>query len=66
MSDPTLQSTPAQTGTTETTHWWCCDPNTAICGTDLTNAPEVEDDDVNCHVCTDLVNQPCPLCGATD
>lgn len=64
-----LQPAPETTrpSNSETTHWWCCNPAIGICGTDITDAPEADDDtDVNCHVCIDLVNEPCPLCGSSD
>lgn len=62
-----LATQPANTNATDLTHWWCCNPDIGICGTDLTNTPEVDDDtDVDCTVCTDLVNQPCRFCGRSD
>jgi len=47
-------------------HLYCCDPNRALCGSDLTDSPELADDeDENCVVCIDLDEQPCPDCGWT-
>lgn len=49
------------------THIYCCDPNLALCGNDLSDTPEVEEDGIVCVVCEDLEEQPCtcqPL-GAT-
>ncbi|MFD4258198.1 hypothetical protein ACFWR9_11345 [Streptomyces sp. NPDC058534] len=47
------------------THVVCyCDPNLALCGTDVTDSDWVdEDEDTTCVVCVDLVDQPCPRCG---
>jgi len=42
-----------------------CDPNTALCGTDVTRnewAPEPEPGE-GCLVCTDLAQYQCPQCG---
>ncbi|MFF8997104.1 hypothetical protein ACF1GW_30780 [Streptomyces achromogenes] len=48
----------------ETTHVYCCDPNTALCGWDVSDTPEVPDGvGHDCIVCTDLETQPCPICG---
>lgn len=45
-------------------HVYCCDPNTAWCGTDISNHPEVsEDTPLDCIVCADLEDLPCPVCG---
>ncbi|WP_394436257.1 hypothetical protein [Streptomyces sp. SGAir0957] len=46
----------------EITHLYCCDPNRAICGVDLTGVPEVDEDE-NCVVCIDPDEHPCPYCG---
>lgn len=46
-------------------HVYCCDPTTAWCGTDVSDAPEVDEStDLDCVVCADLEDQPCPTCGA--
>jgi hypothetical protein len=59
-----LVESPTNNGPTDTVHWWCCNPHIGLCGTDLTNTPEVDDDtDVTCVVCLDLDHQPCPHCG---
>lgn len=46
-------------------HFYCeCDENTALCGTDITDDPkDSEEEEVNCVVCIDLVEFPCPRCG---
>ncbi|MEU3160028.1 hypothetical protein ABZ753_21595 [Streptomyces griseoincarnatus] len=50
----------------ETTHVFCCDPDRALCGHDVSNDPEVPNPTPNdCVVCLDLEEQPCPRCGFT-
>lgn len=39
-------------------HLYCCDPNVALCGTDVSAFPEV-DDDTNRVVCLDLEDDEC-------
>jgi hypothetical protein len=60
MTTPT--PAPAQPGTTtgdNLDHWWCCDPDRALCGADLTDATEDDSIDPNCVVCEDLIDVPC-------
>lgn len=48
-------------------HYVCdCDPDTALCGTDVStqNWLPPEPGPHDCVVCVDLVDGPCPLCGA--
>ncbi|MFK0172650.1 hypothetical protein ACIQU5_28025 [Streptomyces sp. NPDC090306] len=46
------------------THLWCCDPDTALCGSDLTGDEDLDDDaEVDCIVCLDLEETVCPRCG---
>lgn len=40
-------------------HWWCCDPDRALCGADLTGADDNDDIDPDCVVCEDLLDVPC-------
>lgn len=48
----------------DTTHIFCCDPDTALCGWDVSDTPEVPDGvGHDCIVCLDLEMQPCPICG---
>lgn len=47
----------------DTDHLYCCDPDRAICGVDLSAADEVEDLPNLCVVCDDLDALPCPHCG---
>lgn len=63
----TLATAPApatsDTGS-DTCHVFCCDPDIALCGEDVSDVPEVPagvGDD--CIVCLDLETQPCPRCG---
>lgn len=44
-------------------HIYCCNPDRALCGTDVSNMPEI--DDANCVVCLALEEQPCPDCGSS-
>lgn len=39
-------------------HLYCCDPDTALCGLDVSALPEV-DDDTDCVVCLDLEDTEC-------
>lgn len=60
--------TPAETTSTSDViaHVYCCDPDTALCGHDITDMPEVDGPTANdCIVCLDLHDQPCPHCGYT-
>lgn len=57
------QPAPAQTTDTDLNHIWCCDPDLALCGTDVSTVPEIETEEVNCVVCLDLEDQPCARCG---
>lgn len=45
-------------------HYYCeCDPNIALCGSDLTDTPEVQTEENACLVCKDMDNYDCPRCG---
>jgi hypothetical protein len=66
----TTATTPAPAETTCTSdviaHVYCCDPDTALCGHDIRDMPEVVGPTPNdCIVCLDLHDQPCPRCGYT-
>jgi len=43
-------------------HIWCCDPDMGLCGTDISDEPAVENG-IECAVCRDLEDHPCPSCG---
>jgi hypothetical protein len=61
---PTIDSQPVPLND-RTTHVICCDPNTALCGLNVSEEPEVpEGTGHDCIVCLDLEEQPCPHCGA--
>jgi hypothetical protein len=48
------------TGSGDLDHVYCCDPDLALCGTDVSDVPEIDPDtDVDCIVCNDLDGQPC-------
>jgi hypothetical protein len=49
---PTIN--PASTGSDELNHIYCCDPDIALCGTDISADNEVDLDVANCVVCLDL------------
>jgi hypothetical protein len=46
------------------THYYCCDPNLAMCGLDIANHPWVDDTnpDTDCRLCVYIQdnNLPCP------
>lgn len=47
----------------ELNHWYCCDPDRALCGANLAGHPETDSDDVDCVVCNDLLGVVCsPTC----
>ncbi|MFD5081886.1 hypothetical protein ACFWOG_04490 [Kitasatospora sp. NPDC058406] len=66
MTTTTLpQPTTNTTGNNDLNHVYCCSPNTALCGTDITDARDDDTADITCIVCADLIwdNTPCsPTC----
>ncbi|MFH8867153.1 hypothetical protein [Streptomyces griseus] len=64
---------PGQTGTAlaeadsaappDLNHIYCCNPDLALCGTDLSTHPIVGIDDADCVVCLDLEDDECADCG---
>lgn len=68
MTTPACAPTLARTeGSNDAiTHVWCCDPDLALCGEDVSAEPEVPDGvGVDCVVCIDLEDHPCsPGCPA--
>ncbi|MET4670773.1 hypothetical protein [Streptomyces sp. PvR018] len=54
----------ATNGGSDLDHIYCCDPDLALCGTDVSDVPEIDaDSDINCVVCADLDGGPCsPNC----
>jgi len=44
-------------------HLYCCDPDLALCGSDLNDVSEDQMVGVLCVVCEDLEWRPCPECG---
>jgi hypothetical protein len=59
-----LATAPAPTrtgGPTSLNHIFCCDPDTALCGADVSDDELV--DEADCAVCLDLEDLPCPTCG---
>ncbi len=44
-------------------HIYCCNPDLALCGVDVSAHPVVDIDDADCIVCLDLEDQTCPTCG---
>lgn len=53
-------------GSSDLDHLYCCDPDLALCGTDVSDVPEIDaDSDITCVVCADLDGEPCsPGCPA--
>lgn len=51
----------ARTAGADENHIYCCNPDLALCGADLSQTPEDPDSDTTCVVCTDLEAsaQPC-------
>lgn len=64
MSSLALAPEVNRTGSdSEITHLYCCDPDTALCGEDITDSPEVPDGvGIDCVVCDDLEQFDCPTC----
>lgn len=58
MSTTLAPSTARTDVDSDLNHIYCCNPNIAICGTDVSAHPEV-DDDINCVVCLDLEGGEC-------
>lgn len=57
-----LKPSPVRTGNrgSDLDHVYCCDPSLALCGADISDQPEIDDDRViSCVVCNDLEGQPC-------
>lgn len=67
MTATPAETEPAVSATSggDLNHVYCCDPDTAWCGTDVSDAAEVgPDTDIDCVVCAELEDLPCPVCGA--
>ena len=64
VSTALLSTTESRQGSADDdlSHIYYCDPDRALCGADLADVPEIEDDDTDCIVCLDLEEQPCPDC----
>lgn len=47
-------------------HWYCCDPDQAYCGMDLTGVPDEPEFDEMCPLCVlaDEAGYECPGCRA--
>lgn len=57
-------SGPSTTSDEGLDHIYCCDPDTALCGTDISGYVERPAlGDVDCIVCDDLEFKPCLTCG---
>lgn len=37
-------------------HWWCCDPDIALCGADISKDESWDEDEI------DTLENPCPKC----
>lgn len=62
---PTPTPAPTRQAHDDLVHVACdCDPDTALCGTDVTGQGWDDDDvETTCVVCRDLEYQPCARCG---
>jgi hypothetical protein len=61
-----LATAPAPTragGPTSLNHIFCCEPDIALCGADISGDEIVDYDDADCVVCLDLEDKTCPRCG---
>ncbi|MFC9973506.1 hypothetical protein ACFVH6_21690 [Spirillospora sp. NPDC127200] len=50
-------------------HLYCCDPNRALCGVDITDDEDLGDaetDGPECPLCEVLIDQPCGVPGCPD
>lgn len=64
MINPAPTLVRLSTTDSDITHLYCCNPDVALCGTDVSDVPELADDaEITCVVCADLEEQPCPTCG---
>lgn len=65
MTAPLVDDRPASTDAPDLFHWVCCDWDTALCGTDVSNHPAhpPRPGDVVCVVCAELFEAPCDTCG---
>ncbi|MGC5042449.1 hypothetical protein ACLQ16_03930 [Streptomyces albidoflavus] len=53
----------APSATVAITHYYCCVPNRALCGLDLSGMPPAGGGEQDCVVCVDL-DGDCPLCAS--
>jgi hypothetical protein len=65
MPSPTAQVSSRPTGGDpyDVDHWYCCDPNVAYCGLDLTGVPEGETAGVMCPLCVLAEETDTIVCG---
>lgn len=64
MTKPKASPATVETGGDDLSHIYCCDPDTALCGTDISGTDDAEFDEADCVVCADLesVGALCALC----
>lgn len=60
-----ISPAPDSDGPDGLTHIWCCDPNVAHCGSDISGGADVAPTETlagspECVVCDDLDDEPCP------
>lgn len=66
MTATALHRAPDSTsnGPGELDHLFCCDPDTALCGADISDTVYgAGDGETTCVVCADLEATACPRCG---
>jgi hypothetical protein len=65
VADVALAPAPGSTTSgDDLAHVYCCNPDIALCGTDLCGVPEIPDDETTCVVCVDLDDAGLPCCPA--
>jgi hypothetical protein len=47
----------------EVCHWFCCQPDLALCGADLTGMAPGGPNDIDCPLCVLVAERPCVRCG---
>lgn len=59
---------PSTTNDNSLDHLFCCNPNIALCGADISDEEDVGDDDLDdpCPMCELLIDMPCGAAGCPD
>jgi len=59
----TVAARSGNNSTTDLNHVFCCIPDLALCGVDISGDEIVDYDEADCIVCLDLEDQTRPVCG---